>query len=60
MCRPRWRMQQGALYLRHTGLTGEVIAYRCGFKTAAHFSRMVKAHYNLAPSQIRARHLLPD
>ncbi len=50
------RVRQGALYLRHTGLTVEEIAYQCGFKTAAHFARSIKAHYGLTPSQIRARH----
>lgn len=54
------RAQQGALYLRHTGLTVEAIAYRCGFKTAAHFSRSIKARYDLTPSQIRARHWQSD
>lgn len=54
------RLRQGALYLRHTGLSVEEIAYQCGFKTAAHFSRNVKACYGLTPSQIRARHWQPD
>ena len=54
------RAQQGALYLRHTGLTVEAIAYRCGFKSAAHFSRNIKAHYDLTPSQIRVRHWQSD
>lgn len=52
----RVRLEQGLLYLRHTGLTAEKIAYRCGFKTAAHFSRRVKAHCGLTPVQVRARH----
>lgn len=49
------RVQQGVSNLRHTGLTIEEIAYQCGFKTAAHFSRRIKAHYGQTPSQIRAR-----
>ena len=53
------RVRQGALYLRHTGLAVEEIAYQCGFKTAAHFSRSTKAHYGLTPSQIRARYWQP-
>lgn len=54
------RVHQGALYLRHTGLAVEEIAYQCGFKTAAHFSRSTKAHYGLTPSQIRARYWQPS
>lgn len=50
------RVRQGALYLRHTGLPVEEIAYQCGFKTAAHFSRSIKARYDLPPSQLRARY----
>ena len=49
------RVQQGALYLHHTGLSIKAIAYRCGFKTAAHFSRSIKARYSLSPSQLRAQ-----
>ena len=56
----RVRTQQGAVYLRHTGLTVETISYRCGFKTAAHFSRSIKYHYGLTPSQIRTRHWQSD
>lgn len=50
------RVQQGISNLRHTGLAIEEIAYQCGFKTAAHFSRSVKAQYGQTPSQVRARH----
>ncbi len=53
------RTQQGLLYLRHTGLPVEQVAYRCGFKTAAHFSRRIKARYGLSPRQIRADYWLP-
>ncbi len=50
------RTRQGKLYLLHTGLTVEAIAYRCGFKTPAHFSRSIKARYGLTPSQVRTHH----
>lgn len=50
------RVRQGSLYLRHTGLPVEEIAYQCGFKTAAHFSRGIKARYGQPPSQLRARY----
>ncbi len=54
----RVRAEQGVSYLHHTGLSVEQVAYRCGFKTAAHFSRRVKARYGLTPGQIRADHWL--
>lgn len=54
------RAEQGVLYLRHTGLSVEAIAYRCGYKTAAHFSRRIRTRYGLTPSQIRAQHWRPD
>lgn len=54
------RTEQGAVSLRHTGLSVEEIAYRCGFKTAAHFSRRIKTRYGRTPSQIRARHWLSE
>lgn len=54
------RTEQGAVSLRHTGLSVEETAYRCGFKTAAHFSRRIKARYGRTPSQIRACHWLNE
>lgn len=54
------RVEQGLLNLRHTGLTVEEIAYRCGFKTSAHFSRRIKAECGQTPSQVRERHWRHD
>ena len=47
------RARQGLLTLRHTGLSVEEIAYQCGFKSAAHFSRKLKRLYGQTPSQLR-------
>jgi AraC family transcriptional regulator, arabinose operon regulatory protein len=47
------RAQQGVSYLRHTGLSVERIALGCGFKTAAHFSRTIKAQYGQTPLELR-------
>ena len=50
------RVQTGVSYLKHTGLTVEKIAFKCGFKTAAHFSRCVKQDEGRTPTAIRAQH----
>ncbi len=47
------RSRQGLLRLRHTGLSVDEIAYQCGFKSAAHFSRKLKSLYGQTPSQLR-------
>jgi AraC family transcriptional regulator of arabinose operon len=50
------RTQQGAQLLRYTGLSVEEVARNCGFKTLAHFSRTVKAHFGHSPLEIRTLH----
>lgn len=50
------RAQQGAQLLRYTGLRIEEVAFTCGFKTVAHFSRTVKAHFGHSPLEIRTLH----
>ena len=50
------RVRQGISFLSHTGITVERIAFNCGFKTAAHFSRCIKQATGQTPSEIRARH----
>ena len=51
------RVEQSVLCLRHTGVALEEVAYQCGFKSAAHFSRKFKALYGRTPSEVRAAHL---
>lgn len=50
------RVRQGISFLSHTGINIERIAFNCGFKTAAHFSRCIKQTTGQTPSEIRARH----
>jgi len=52
----RVRLQHGVALLRDTGLPVSEIAYRVGFKTPAHFSRVVKRTYQRSPQEIRRRH----
>lgn len=47
------RLDAGVHLLRTTPLSIENIAFRCGFQTAAHFSRMMKQRRLHAPSQLR-------
>ena len=49
------RLRQGVSFLSHTGITVERIAFNCGFKTAAHFSRSIKESTGQTPSEIRAQ-----
>ena len=49
------RVRQGISFLSHTGLTVERIAFNCGFKTAAHFSRCIKQATGQTPSEVRAQ-----
>lgn len=51
------RVQQSVVRLRHTGLSVEEIAYQCGFKSAAHFSKKFRTLCAQTPSQVRASHL---
>jgi AraC-like DNA-binding protein len=50
------RAQQGASYLCHTDFTVERVALSCGFKTAAHFSRVIRKQYGQAPLELKAWH----
>ena len=47
------RAALGADLLAHTGLPIEVVAERCGFRTAHHFSRRVKQATGLPPGALR-------
>ena len=47
------RLEQGVQLLRHTGLTVREIAFRCGFASPFHFSRLVKARHGAAPRELR-------
>lgn len=48
------RLEQSLLRLRHTGLAVEEVAYQCGFKSAAHFSKKFKSFCGRTPSEVRA------
>ena len=47
------RLEQGVQLLRHTGLNVREIAFRCGFASPFHFSRLVKARHGAAPRELR-------
>jgi len=49
----RKRVDAGVHLLRTTRLQIDEISYRCGFQTAAHFSRLVKQYHGRPPSQLR-------
>lgn len=51
----RARVQRGLTMLAATGLSIGEIAERCGFKSAFHFSRRIKAVTGLSPSRYRQR-----
>lgn len=51
-----WRVQRGIALLRDTGLRVDEIAYRVGFKTPFHFSRLVKQYAGLSPRDLRRKH----
>jgi AraC family transcriptional regulator of arabinose operon len=53
----RYRTEQGLALLRETGLSISEIAYRVGFQTPFHFSRLVRHYQHLPPSELRAREL---
>ena len=50
------RVHRGISFLKHSNLTIERIAFNCGFKTAAHFSRTVKHYTGQTPRSIRTHH----
>lgn len=49
------RVDEGVQLLQETGLTISEIAYKTGFQTPFHFSRLVKTHYNASPKAIRQK-----
>lgn len=49
------RIEAGLRDLKTTDETVEEIAYRCGFQTAAHFSRRIKQVYGLSPRELRVQ-----
>lgn len=49
----RFRTERGAAMLRETGHTVSEIAYRCGFKSPFHFSRLIKQHFGQSPKTLR-------
>lgn len=51
------RIMNGMDLLRNTGLTVSEIAYQSGFKTSQHFSRAIKKHTNLTPTEVRMESL---
>lgn len=51
----RYRTEQGLALLRNTGLSVSEIAYRVGFKTPFHFSRLVRQYQRASPRNLRGR-----
>lgn len=47
------RTREGARLLRQTGLSIGEAGYRCGFQSATHFSRLIKARYAVCPRTLR-------
>ena len=47
------RTERGIAMLTQTGLTIGEIAYKSGFKTPFHFSRLVKLHQGIPPREVR-------
>lgn len=54
------RVRRGAFMLRHTGLPISQVAYRSGFKTPNHFSRLIQQRYGLSPRKLRMRDWLGE
>lgn len=52
----KYRINKGLELLRSTGLSVGEIAEQVGFKSSYHFSRMIKKHTGLTPSDIRYKH----
>lgn len=48
------RANRGKQRLLHTGLTISEIAYQCGYKNPFHFSRQIKLHFGMSPTELRA------
>jgi AraC-like DNA-binding protein len=53
------RVERGAAMLAETGHTSAEIAYRCGFKSPHHFSRLLKQHQGQSPREFRKRAWTP-
>ncbi len=49
------RVEAGAQLLRETGLAISEVAYKCGFQTPFHFSRMLKNHSGQSPRAYRRK-----
>lgn len=47
------RAERGADLLRDTGLSVSEVAYRVGFATPYHFSRVIKRRFGVSPKQLR-------
>lgn len=54
------RVRRGAFMLRHTGMPISQVAYRNGFKTPNHFSRLIQRQYGLSPRKLRMRDWLGE
>ncbi len=52
-----WRLRtiKGIQLLQQTGLSVTEIAYQCGFKNPYHFSRHVRRHSGMTPTEIQRR-----
>jgi AraC-like DNA-binding protein len=49
------RAKKGAQMLRRSGLSVAEIAYQCGYENANHFSRHIKEHFGVPPTELRRR-----
>jgi AraC family transcriptional regulator of arabinose operon len=49
----RFRTERGVAMLVETGHSVGEVAYRCGFRTPFHFSRMVRQHTGRSPREVR-------
>ncbi|WP_395450702.1 helix-turn-helix domain-containing protein [Aminobacter sp. UC22_36] len=47
------RAKRGHHLLLHSGLTVAEIAYQCGYKNPYHFSRQIKQHFGMSPTEVR-------
>lgn len=54
------RLRRGAFMLRHTAMPISQIAYKNGFKTPNHFSRLIGRQFGLSPRKLRQREWLGE
>jgi len=54
-CLWKRRVEVGAQMLRETGLAISEVAYKCGFQTPFHFSRILKNHFGQSPRAYRKK-----